>query len=122
MTANIENGDTTITFWVMNDAYFPAEDPMFIVAKSTKKKAINTLEKFLEISNKLDADMEYTDKKAKIMVSKKVHFDTDTIIYVSNDLVKFHAFSPQRLRLIIQEMNKFYSEPQYKGPITRYIN
>lgn len=122
MTAKVENGDTTITFWVMNDAYFPAEDPIFLLANASKKKANNTLKKYLEISDKLDSDMDYTDKKTKIMVSKKVHFDNDTILYISNDLVKFHAFSPKRLRQIIHEMNSFYSDPHYKGPLKRYID
>lgn len=122
LTATIENKDTTMNFWVMNDNYFPAEDPIYVFNGVSIKKAKSVLNKYLDIAEKLDADMEYTDKKTKFYMSKKVYMDNDTVLFISTDLVKFHKYRPRIIRQVINEIDEFSTNPQYRGPMRRYIN
>lgn len=106
--ADIVNNDTTFNYWVMNDKYFPAEDPIYVFHGLSAKKAKSILEKFLDFNRTLEEDMTYQDKKAKLYVTKKVYeYSKDTTLYISIDMEKVHAYKPQVLRLLIKEIDDF---------------
>lgn len=115
-----ENGKVKVIFAVADDRTFPYSS-LEIISYGTAQKVQKFIKKILDLNDKMEDGMSYQEEKNKFLVKKSVIIDEERL-YVSTDLETIHAFRPPMLKIALECLESYISNPKNPKIVKRFFN